>query len=283
MTDATPVRRIVVALDSSAHGRAAMTAAAEMAERLGAELVALFVEDLELLHVAGLPFARELGADAALRPLERARIERRLREQARLAREACERVVAERSVRTRFEVVRGSVAREILAAAQSQGAELVVVGRASATARSRAPLGRTARAILEGRSCSVAVATAASALSRPVAVLFDRGEASRRALALAVALAERDHKNLLVVIATSEDQAEAAAAEAAELAAAAGIEPALARIEPSRAGDRGATLEAVLDAHGCRTLVVTRASALLAAESVGQLVDRLSCPVLVVE
>ena len=58
-------RRILVALDASPHSLAALEAAAELAASLRAELIGLFVEDANLLRVAGFPFAREFGAYTA--------------------------------------------------------------------------------------------------------------------------------------------------------------------------------------------------------------------------
>ena len=53
--DHTP-RRILVALDASAHSHAALAAAVALAARLHAEIEGLFVEDINLLRLAELPF-----------------------------------------------------------------------------------------------------------------------------------------------------------------------------------------------------------------------------------
>ena len=53
-------RRILVAIDTSPHGSAALEAAARLATELRAELEGLFIEDINLLRLAGLPFAREI-------------------------------------------------------------------------------------------------------------------------------------------------------------------------------------------------------------------------------
>ena len=47
------IRRILVALDASPHSQAALQAASELAAALKAELVGIFVEDVNLLHLAG--------------------------------------------------------------------------------------------------------------------------------------------------------------------------------------------------------------------------------------
>jgi hypothetical protein len=68
---------------------AAPLAVAELARRARAELLALFIEDAELLRFAALPFAAEVGfPSAALRALDRAALERLLRAQADALRQA---------------------------------------------------------------------------------------------------------------------------------------------------------------------------------------------------
>ena len=48
--------RIVVAVDASAASLLALELAADLAAALGTRLAGLYVEEEELLHVAGLPF-----------------------------------------------------------------------------------------------------------------------------------------------------------------------------------------------------------------------------------
>ena len=75
-TAAPAIRRILVALDASTHSLAALETAAGLAARLEAELVGLFVEDINLLRAAELPFARETSFySSSLRPLERGELE----------------------------------------------------------------------------------------------------------------------------------------------------------------------------------------------------------------
>ncbi len=274
MIEGKTTRRIVVAIDSSAHGRAAMDAAAALAEKLGAELTAIFVEDLDLVRLAALPFAREINSRAESRPLDASRLERRLRTEVREAREACELAAAAKRVRARFEVVRGSVVHEILLAAE--GADMLVLGRASSTTRRSAPLGRTARSVLAGSTRTVAVVPAGGDLGRPVAVVYDGSESSRRALDLGLRLAGEDHDNLVVLIPGQDARSEALAAEAGDAAGAFGIEPRLERLR-----DGTTALEAVLTARGCRALVIDRGSSLLDAGGILSLVQRVACPVFV--
>jgi nucleotide-binding universal stress UspA family protein len=53
-------RRILVALDASVNSLAAIEQAATLAANLEAEQLGLFVEDINLLRIATLPFARQI-------------------------------------------------------------------------------------------------------------------------------------------------------------------------------------------------------------------------------
>ena len=52
------VHRILVLLDASAHSLAELAATADLAAATEVELESLFVEDIKLVRLAGLPFAR---------------------------------------------------------------------------------------------------------------------------------------------------------------------------------------------------------------------------------
>ncbi|HHP7234546.1 MAG TPA: universal stress protein, partial [Desulfobacterales bacterium] len=79
----TSIERILVALDASPASVSALQTAVELAARLGARLVGLFVEDMNLLRVTQLPFAREISLFSPwFRRLESGELERQLRVQA---------------------------------------------------------------------------------------------------------------------------------------------------------------------------------------------------------
>jgi nucleotide-binding universal stress UspA family protein len=121
------IRRIVVGLDTAPHSRPALAAAAALAGELGAELEALFVESDDMHHLAGLPFARELGfSSAAMRPIDRAGLERALEAHVREARRALAALAGTHAGRWSLRVERGSVSEQLRAA--STEADLTVVG-----------------------------------------------------------------------------------------------------------------------------------------------------------
>ena len=118
-------RRIVVLLDASGPGIEALEAAAARAAEVEAELVAVFVEDVDLLHVAGLPFAREIGvASATRRAMDAGAMERSLRALAGEARRSIEAVARRVPLQWSFSVAHGALSEELLAAAAE--ADLIV-------------------------------------------------------------------------------------------------------------------------------------------------------------
>jgi hypothetical protein len=83
-------RVVAVAFDTSARGQAALEAAVRLAAATRAQLQGLFVEDEDLLRLAGLPFAREIDClSASLRQLHAATMERALRTAAIEAQRRC--------------------------------------------------------------------------------------------------------------------------------------------------------------------------------------------------
>ena len=119
------VRRILVAVDASHHSIAALEAAVELATRFQAELLGLYVEDINLLRLAQLPFAREVGTfSAGVRRLDVTEVERQIRVQTVRARRIFESRTGRTEVQWSFRVTRGSVTQEVVTAASD--ADLLV-------------------------------------------------------------------------------------------------------------------------------------------------------------
>jgi len=120
-------RRVIVGLEGLPRSRAALQAAADIAARSEAELLALFVEDANLLEWAALPFAREVGFPSALtRAPDPLALERTLRALARDAERMLAALARGTPLRWSYRVARGALMRELLAAAAET--DLVVAG-----------------------------------------------------------------------------------------------------------------------------------------------------------
>lgn len=183
-------RRVLVALDSSAGARAALRRAADMARLMEAELAGLFVEDEDLLRLAGLPFARELfpggGSGRELSPED---MERELARQAvRLEREL-EAAARALEVPWSFRTARGRVFRELLAA--STGHELLALGMAGARP-GHVRLGSTARRLLAESGCPVMLIAPGAATPGTVLAVFDGSASSEAALTRARQMREAE-------------------------------------------------------------------------------------------
>ena len=79
MSDGFVIRRILVALEAASGGAEAVRVAALLAERLGAELDVLVVEDVDLLRARALPYVRHVTMPGSRGQFELAVIEREMR------------------------------------------------------------------------------------------------------------------------------------------------------------------------------------------------------------
>jgi nucleotide-binding universal stress UspA family protein len=193
------IRRILVALDASQHSLAALEAASDLADTLKAELVGIFVEDVNLLRLAGLPFAREVRYWSITdRPLDSTSMERQLRIQAEQVKLRLAGVAGRRQLRWSFRVVRGQVATELLSAAQE--ADLLALGRASSETTRRLRLGTTARVVVGQALRPVLLLQQGHAICQPIQLVYDGSAAAKRALTTAVRLASVAGGHLTVIV-----------------------------------------------------------------------------------
>lgn len=120
--------RILVALDDAGAALDALAAAAALASRLRAELFGLYVEDIDLLRLAGLPFARSVGRSSAReRPLDFEGVERAFRRQAERMRELLEEAAERERLAWSFRVSRGRLLEAMME--QAGGSDLLVFYR----------------------------------------------------------------------------------------------------------------------------------------------------------
>ncbi|GMQ87680.1 MAG: hypothetical protein BMS9Abin08_0885 [Gammaproteobacteria bacterium] len=179
-------RRIVVTLDASEADRPALETAVRLAAILGAELEGVFVEDINLIRLAGLPFLREVRPwSLAEEALSSQRMQRELRALARHAEQMLEQAVSETGVNWSFRVWRGRTEAESLTTIE---ADVLSLSRVSSlfTCRSRLiPKPRVQPARYTARSISV---------------LFSDSEQAARALTAACHLANDLDARLTILL-----------------------------------------------------------------------------------
>lgn len=122
------IAQILLALDAASHDLASVESAVMLAARLQVELLGLFVEDADLLRIAGLPFAREVALSTAVdRALGGGGLERSLRALAGEAERSLAEAAGRAQVKWSFRTVRG---RRLQSALTEAGAtDLLLLGR----------------------------------------------------------------------------------------------------------------------------------------------------------
>lgn len=272
------IRRILVAVDTSAHSLAALDAAARLAASMQAELAGLFVEDVNLLRLAALPFAKELRwPSSARRRLDEVRMQRELQLMASQARRALAKAAEEAEAEWTFRVVRGTVSEEVLNAAVE--ADLLSLGRASRPLTRRVRLGSTAQAVAVHASRSVLLARKGADLELPIAVTYDGSEVASRVIDAAVRMSHIHDNNLIVLVMAEQADEAPHLAERASRLLGDRISHAEYRFLPTN-GDEG--LGDVLAKERCALVVLGGDSPSLQGERLYHLLDDLDCPVLVI-
>ena len=203
------IQRILVALDASPPSLAALETAVNLAERLDAELQGLFVEDINLLRLAQLPFARELRFPShAAQEVDTPQMEEQLRGQAAQAQRLLRQLAESRNITYSFTVVRGVVAASLLKA--TLDSDLLVLGRASHSLVRTKRLGSTAQTAVTQAERSVLLVHPHADLNRPPLLIYDSSEAAERALSVAGSLVQRNGRLYILLYLADVDAAQAA-------------------------------------------------------------------------
>lgn len=190
------IARVVVPLDAASESRAALDTAARLAARAKAPLHGIFVEDEDLLHLASLPFARQITLGGGAEKLTPAGVELYLKAAAERARNDLAAAARRHGVASSFEIVRGTSAVATCAAADS---DLVVAGALSR------PIGQHFR--LECRWWSSVEMTHGPMLlvrrggagGSAIVLLRERTQAAARLLAAAAEVAQAGDGALTVI------------------------------------------------------------------------------------
>ena len=185
------IKRIAVAIDCSPHSRASLSAAAEIAGLLQAELLGIFVEDINLIRMAELPFSQEIHLHTARsEPLDSLKLERLLKLQAKEAHELFMQTAERFGIPHTFRKLRGLVSAEVLAAALET--DLLAMGRSGRTPVCRKGLGSTARKAVKEAKTNILLTKSGFTVNSPLLVIYDGSPGAKRALETALGLARRE-------------------------------------------------------------------------------------------
>lgn len=272
----TSIKRILVAVDASPSSLVALEAAAELAVSLEAELLGLFIEDINLLRLGEVPFAREVGfSTGSIREVDLQGIQRQLRVQASQARRQIVRLARSMGFRWSFRVARGVINRELLEAASD--ADLVILGRRGWSGRRR--LGSTAEAMISHASNVTMIMERRVKLEPTVLVLYDGSAPAQKALHMAADLVRKRRGYLTVAILALEE------GEARRLQTEVGLwlhaQRLQARYRWMMEEDDQLIPELVRSEGGCM-LVLPGEIPMLQGDRLMAVLNRLQCPVMVV-
>lgn len=284
MTETGPggfiVRRIVVALDSSAHSRAALVVAVELARRLDAQIEGLYVEDIDLVNLAGLPFGNVVDlATGRAAPFDTPALEAQMRAEIARARRALADAAGRARLTASFRVVRGRLETEVVVAAGE--ADLLILGAAGMGLRpgGRFKPGRVALAAASGARHSVLLLRQGSTFRGRPLVAYDGTPAGDKALDAAIELARSGGFAVRLLIAEP-DQAKARALEQK-----AGARFAAAGARFMRQDGDSAALDdmcRIVQRTDADILIIAADDARLRGEGHTTLLERVACPVLLV-
>ena len=278
-TEAAQIRRILVAVDASPSSERGLEAAARIAERLGAEIRALFVEDRELVRAAGHGLTREIReVSGRIGRFEREELERHLQQRADRIDRLIERRLRATQMTYRLEVVRGEVSSEILR--RSEEADLVTLGGRGHSPWVTARIGSVARRLLEECTRPLLFSGEKSRIGPHVMVVYADTSAGETALRTAAQIADReeDYPLRIVVIEPEQNRREARRAE---------VRQTIPSVQSPLLFDEFGTLPAAHLARLTRTarcgLLVLPADFLQEpAAELGTLIRDLRCPIMVV-
>ena len=274
------LRRILVALDAESSTPDSLEAAAEIAGRLRAELIGLFVEDVNLLRSAELPFVRQLSLSAATsEDFDTTTMERELRSLAMQTRRMFEAAARRQKIAHSFRVVRGQVTHEVEAA--SEEADLVILEGTSRPLSRFVRLGSSARAVARGSTRSVLVLRPGILTARNLIIAYDGSSGADKALGVAARFARAAAGELTILLLSGERAGlEKLEVQAQERLDAFGMTAEFRTFgEPSITGLCGLAQQV-----GNSTLVMNADSTLIAGDATAteQLLEEISCPLLLV-
>ena len=244
------MRRIAVTLDACQVSSRTLEEAVQLAASMGAQLEGIFVEDIDLIQLAELPFVREVrSVSRSENAINLTRMEQELRVLARRAERMLGEHAARRNVSWSFRIWRGSIDTELLTA--DTDADVFALTRMGAG------LARPAR-------------------TKAVSVVFNGTDASTRALETAMSLTTDPFRELNILL-PAENEAEArrlqemATRQLGEYAASADF------IQL-----KDGSLNDVLADSNSAVLIVERDNKLLQAPSLRRSLNNLNCPLLIV-
>lgn len=191
-------RRILVAVDPSSHSRAALEAAAELAQKLEGKIHGLFVQEETWHKVGQLPSVISVNElTGRTSTLEKEFLEEQIKRLKKRLQRQVKTISRKNKISHSWETVRGRVEKEILRAAED--ADLITIGRRGSSFPEKQQLGSSAKKIIYNANKPVLILKKGLQLGNPITAVYDGTEESRRCIKLALSLAEKFDTRLTIL------------------------------------------------------------------------------------
>lgn len=198
----TRIRRVLAVFDAATSNTESLNTLAEMAANLQASLDLLFVEDVELEQVAGLPFARQVNLrTGAVAPLASNELEAETRAAEARLRRWLATAATKRQIRWSIRTIRGQISDAL--PTTPEPADLLVLRHRSGWERPRATIPEP-DSVARQAGHSVLLLDHRGPPPRGVAVLYRPGREGRSAVNLAARLAAAHRRPLDVLVPPTE-------------------------------------------------------------------------------
>jgi nucleotide-binding universal stress UspA family protein len=195
------LRRILIALDASPASQAALELAVDLAARHEAELVGIYVEDINLIRSADISFTVEVGEFSAIpRHMNRLIVEHEMKAHARRIKEMLASIAGRANLRWTFRSVRGLIPGEIITAAEET--DLVILGKKGWSEGKQ--MGSTARKLAALSPVQSLILKQGVQPGTPVLVIYDGSPESMKAIKAAGRICTPG--STLTILVPAEDQ-----------------------------------------------------------------------------
>jgi nucleotide-binding universal stress UspA family protein len=193
------LHKILVAVDTSAHSRAALEAAAIIAKITEADISGIFVQEEHWSHIGKLSAVNtvnELTGRSQL--LKEEDLKQQIEMLASRLRRDLRQISRRHEIEHSWETRSGEVAKEILEAARD--ADLITIGRRGRSFIQKNKLGSTARQIIQKADKPILILKEGLHLGNKLTVLYNATPQSQKGLRMAMNIAEENSSELTVLV-----------------------------------------------------------------------------------
>lgn len=191
-------RKILVAVDTSSHSRAALQAAAALAQKMEGSIHGIFVQDEIWQKISSLPAKTTISELTGARVnFEKQDIQHQVDMLKKRLQRELQTISRKNKISYTWETVQGRVEKEILKAARE--ADLVTIGRRGCSFPQKKKLGSSAQAIIQTTDKPLLILKKGLQLGDSVSAIYDGSEESRRSVELAISLAEKNESSVTVL------------------------------------------------------------------------------------